>query len=168
LKLENLKEALGDATKTTAMIFLIIATAMVFGYFLGISRIPVNVSDFLLGLNVPRIYILIGILIMYIIAGFFIDMIAFAFLTLPIIFPAVLALGYDPLWFGVITVHMFEVALITPPFGLNLFIIRGMTGIPMGEIIRGVIWFSVMDIVTLATYVAFPQLATWLPSMMGR
>jgi len=168
LKLENLKEALGDATKTTAMIFLIIATAMVFGYFLGISRIPTNVSDFLLGLNVPRIYILIGILIMYIIAGFFIDMIAFAFLTLPIIFPAVLALGYDPLWFGVITVHMFEVALITPPFGLNLFIIRGMTGIPMGEIIRGVIWFSVMDIVTLATYVAFPQLATWLPSMMGR
>ncbi len=166
LKIESFKEALMDATKTTAMIFLIIATAMVFGNFLGISRIPTTVSDFLLGLNVPRIYILMGILVMYVIAGFFIDMLAFAFLTLPIIFPAIQALGYDPLWFGVITVHMFEVALVTPPFGLNLFIIRGMTGIPMGEIIRGVGWFVAMDIVTLASYVAFPQLATWLPSMM--
>ena len=166
LKFGNFKEALDDATKTTAMIFLIIATAMVFGYFLGISRIPANLSDFLLGLDVPRVYILMGILIMYVIAGFFIDMLAFAFLTLPIIFPAIVALGYDPLWFGVITVHMFEVALITPPFGLNLFIIKGMTGIPMGDIIRGVIWFSVMDLVTLATYVIFPQVATWLPSLM--
>ena len=78
-----------------------------FGSFLGISRIPPNLSDFLLGLNVPRIYILFGILPMYIVAGFFIDMLAFAFLTLPITFPAIKALGYDPLWFGVITVHMF-------------------------------------------------------------
>jgi len=70
--------------------------SMVFGYFLGISRIPAELSDFLLGLNVPRVVILIGILIMYIIAGFFIDMIAFAFLTLPVIFPAIEALGYDP------------------------------------------------------------------------
>lgn len=166
LKFKTLKEALTDATKTTAMIFLIIATAMVFGCFLGISRVPTTVSDFLLGLQVPRIYILMGILLMYVIAGFFIDMLAFAFLTLPIIFPAIQALGYDPLWFGVITVHMFEVALVTPPFGLNLFIIRGMTGVPMGEIIRGVSWFVAMDMVTLASYVAFPQLATWLPSMM--
>jgi len=166
LSLGSLKDALTDATKTTAMIFIIIATAMVFGSFLGISRIPANLSDFLLGLNVPRIYILFGILLMYIVAGFFIDMLAFAFLTLPIIFPAIKALGYDPLWFGVITVHMFEVALITPPFGLNLFIIRGMTGISMGEIIQGIVWFVAMDMVTLASYVAFPQLATWLPGLM--
>ena len=95
--------------------------------------------------------ILFGVLVLYIIAGCFIDMLAFAFLTLPVIFPVIKALGYDPIWFGVITTHMFEVALITPPFGLNLFIIRSI--VPdksMKEIIQGVGWFVAMDMVTLA------------------
>jgi tripartite ATP-independent transporter DctM subunit len=167
LKLKEIREAVRESTQTTAMIFLIIATALLFGYFLGISRIPAAVSDYIVGLEVHRIVVLMGILLMYIVAGFFIDMLAFAFLTLPIIFPSIVALGYDPLWFGVITVHMFEVALITPPFGLNLFIIRGMVPeTSMGEIIQGVLWFAVMDIVTLAIYVMFPQVATWLPSLM--
>ena len=156
-----------DSTKTASMIFLIIAAAFLFGYFMGISRIPTNLSDFIVGLPVPPIVILMGVLLLYIIAGMFIDMLAFAFLTLPIIFPAMMAIGYDPIWFGVITVHMFEVALITPPFGLNLFIIRGI--VPdksMKEIIGGVGWFVAMDMVTLAIYVAFPRVATWLPSLM--
>jgi C4-dicarboxylate transporter, DctM subunit len=167
LKIADVREAVRDSTQTTAMIFLIIATALLFGYFLGISRIPAAVSDLIVGLNVHRLVILMGILLMYIIAGFFIDMLAFAFLTLPIVFPSITALGYDPLWFGVITVHMFEVALITPPFGLNLFIIRGMVPeASMGEIIQGVLWFAAMDVVTLIIYVMFPQVATWLPSLM--
>ena len=126
------------------------------------------VSDSLVGLQVPRVVILLGILTMYAVAGTFINMLAFAFLTLPIIFPAVVALGYDPLWFGVLTVHMFEIAAITPPFGMNLFILRGLVpDATMGDIMRGVIWFSVMDFVTLALYVTFPQLATWLPGLMS-
>jgi TRAP-type C4-dicarboxylate transport system permease large subunit len=111
--------------------------------------------------------ILFGVLVLYIIAGMFIDMLAFAFLTLPVIFPVIKGLGYDPIWFGVITVHMFEVALITPPFGLNLFIIRSI--VPdksMKEVIEGVSWFVAMDMIILAIYVAFPQVATWLPSLM--
>ena len=87
--------------------------------------------------------------------------------TSAIIFPAIVKIGYDPIWFGVITVHMFEVALITPPFGLNLFLMRGI--IPdksMKEVIQGIGWFVVMDIVTLSIYIAFPQVATWLPSLM--
>ena len=164
---KSIHEALVDSAKTAGMIFLIIAAAMLFGYFLGISRIPANVSDYIVGLEVHRFVILLGILLMYVVAGFFIDMLAFAFLTLPIVFPVITALEYDPLWFGVITVHMFEVSLITPPFGLNLFILRGMVpGISMRETIQGVMWFFVMDMVTLAMYVAFPQLATWLPSLM--
>jgi tripartite ATP-independent transporter DctM subunit len=167
IKWENIKEALRDTIKTTAMIFLIIATALLFGYFLGISRIPAMVSDFIIGLHVHRFWILLGVMILYIIAGCFIDMLAFAFLTLPIIYPSIVALGYDPLWFGVLTVHMFEMSLITPPFGLNLFILRGMVPeMTMGEIIQGVWWFIVMDLVTLAIYLTFPQLATWLPSLM--
>lgn len=167
LKLKNFLEAITESTQTTAMIFLIIATAMVFAYFLGVTRIPAQISDFILGLQVPRLVILLGVLIMNIIAGMFVDMLAFTFLTLPIIFPAMMALGYNPLWYGVITVFMFELALITPPFGLNLFILRGMVpGITMGDVIRGSFPFMLMDLVILAIYVAFPQLSTWLPSMM--
>jgi TRAP-type C4-dicarboxylate transport system permease large subunit len=140
---------------------------MIFAHFMGVSRIPAALSDFLMDLKVPRILILLGVLIMYIIAGMFIDMLAFAFLTLPIIYPAMMALGYDPLWFGVITVLQFELALITPPFGLNLFILRGMIpGITMREVIQGAFPFMLMDLVILGIYVAFPQLATWLPSLM--
>lgn len=167
LTLGNFRDAVMDSTKTAAMIFLIIATAFLFSYFMGISRIPSNLSDFIVGLPVPPIVILMGVLLLYIIAGMFIDMLAFAFLTLPIIFPAIVAIGYDPIWFGVITAHMFEVALITPPFGLNLFIIRSI--VPdknMKEVIAGVGWFIAMDMVILAIYVAFPQVATWLPSLM--
>ena len=167
LKFRNFLEAIMESTKTTAMIFLIIAAAMVFGNFLGISRIPVMVSDFILGLQMPRFFVLLGVLILYIVAGMFIDMLAFAFLTLPIIYPAITALGYDPLWFGVITVFMFELALITPPFGLNLFILRGMVpGIAMGDVIRGAFPFILIDVVILAIYVGFPKLSTWLPSLM--
>ena len=167
LAARKFRDAVTDSTKTTAMIFLIIATAFLFSYFMGISRIPANISEYIVALEVPRIVILIGVLLLYIIAGMFIDMLAFAFLTLPVIFPVIKALGYDPIWFGVITVHMFEVALITPPFGLNLFIIRSI--VPdksMREIIEGVGWFVAMDMVILAIYVAFPQVATWLPSLM--
>ena len=157
-----------ECTKTTGMIFLIFAGALLFGFFLGISDIPTLVSDFIVGLQVPRFVILLGVLLMYAIAGTFINMLAFAFLTLPIIFPAIVALGYDPIWFGVLTVHMFEIAAITPPLGLNLFIISGIVSdASMSDIIRGIVWFSVMDFVTLALYVIFPQLATWLPSLMS-
>jgi len=167
LTVRNFRDAVMDSTKTAAMIFLIIATAFLFSYFMAISRIPSNLSETIVGLDVPRWVILFGVLVLYIIAGMFIDMLAFAFLTLPVIFPVIKALGYDPIWFGVITVHMFEVALITPPFGLNLFIIRSI--VPdksMREIIEGVGWFVAMDFVILGIYVAFPQVATWLPSLM--
>lgn len=169
LKWGNLKTALMDSAKTTGTIFLIVSSALLFGYFLGISRIPDAVSSFLSALEVPRLVILIGILLMYVVAGFFIDMLPFAFLTLPIIFPTIVKLGYDPLWFGVITVHMFEMGLVTPPFGLNLFIIRGMVSdeqVSMRDVISGVSWFIVVDLITLVMYVAFPCLATWLPNQM--
>jgi C4-dicarboxylate transporter DctM subunit len=167
LTMQNFKEAIMESTKTTAMILLIIGTAMVFGVFLGISRIPANMSDYLMVLKVPRLVVLIGVIIMYIIAGMFMDMIAFCFLTLPIIFPAVVALGYDPIWFGVVIEVLCELALITPPFGLNLFILRGMIpGITMGDVIRGSFPFMFMYLVTLTLMIIFPGLATWLPSLM--
>lgn len=167
LTFQNFKEAIMDSTKTTAMILLILAAATVFGVFLGISRIPAFMSDLLLEAEVPRLAVLIGVIIMYIIAGMFMDMIAFTFLTLPIIYPAIIALGYDPIWFGVVVVVLCELALITPPFGLNLFILRGMIpGVTMGDVIRGSIPFMFMYVVTVILMIIFPGIATWLPSLM--
>ena len=163
----NLKECLFETVRTTGSILLVIAGAFIFTYFMGISRIPTTTSEFLTALNVPGIVIIIGIMVMYIILGSFMDVVPALFLTLPIIFPTVEALGYSPIWFGVLIVHIVEVGMITPPFGINLFILRGV--IPeakSAEVIRGVIPFIITDIFTLAIYIAFPQVALFLPSMM--
>lgn len=168
LKWKDLSEVLVGTSRTTGMVFLIIACAFVLGYFLGISRLPTQVSLFLTELAVPRLFILLGIMVMYIILGFFLDMIAAMFLTLPIIMPAIVNLGYDPIWFGVIMVHLCEVALITPPFGLNLFVMKGvLPDANLREIIAGIWPFFLVDMITLAIYIAFPQLSLFLPQMMG-
>ena len=165
----NFKECLMDVARTTGMVFLIIACAFIFGRFLAISRLPVTMSEIIVGLEVHRLWILIGVMVMYVILGFFLDMIAAMFITLPVIFPAIIDLGYDPIWFGVLMVHLCEVALITPPFGLNLFILKGtLPEVDLNEVIRGIVPFFFADLVTLAIYIAFPQLALFLPSkMMG-
>jgi tripartite ATP-independent transporter DctM subunit len=167
LTFKNFQEAVLDTTRTTAMIFLIVATALVLCNFLGISRLPAVTSDFITQLQVPRVVIFAGVVLLYIIAGCFMDMIAFMFLTMPIIFPAIKALGYDPLWFGVIIVILCELALITPPFGMNLFILRAMIpGITMGDVIRGSFPFMITYIGVVIIMAIFPELATWLPSFM--
>jgi C4-dicarboxylate transporter, DctM subunit len=167
LTFHNFVEAVMDSTKTTAMIFLIVATAMVFANFMAISRIPALASDVIMGLQVPRVVVLLGVIILYIIAGCFMDMTAFMLLTMPIIFPAMMALGYDPLWFGVVIVILCELALITPPFGLNLFILRAMVPeIPMGDVIRGSFPFMLTYVAVVILCCLFPGLATWLPGLM--
>ncbi|MFH2133173.1 MAG: TRAP transporter large permease subunit [bacterium] len=169
LNLTNFKECLIDVARTTGMVFLIIASAFMFGRLLAVSRIPVTMSEVLVGSDVPRFWILMGVMLMYLVMGFFIDMLAAMFITLPVIFPAIVGLGYDPIWFGVLMVHLCEVALITPPFGLNLFILKGtMPGIDLKEVIQGIFPFFIVDLITLALYIAFPQIALYLPSkMMG-
>ena len=167
LTLKNFLEAILDSTKTTAMIFLIIASALVLCNFLGISRLPAVSSDYIMNLLVPRVLILTGVVILYIIAGCFMDMTSFMLLTMPIIFPTMMALGYDPLWFGVIIVVLCELALITPPFGYNLFILRAMVpGITMGDVIRGSFPFMITYVAVVIILTFFPALATWLPSFM--
>lgn len=163
----DLRACLLEATKTTGSIFFILIGAFMFGYFLSICRIPFMVCDFLVTLDAPPMVVLIGILMFYILLGFVMDELAALFLTLPIIFPAVVQLGFDPIWFGVLMAHVQEVGLITPPYGINIFVIKSV--IPeskTGEIIRGISWFLLVDMVTLAMYIAFPQLSLFLPSLM--
>ena len=166
-KWNMLKEALIDTMKTTSMVFLIVGSAFIFGYFLGITRIPAKLSEFLVNLPVAPIVILIGIVIMYLILGMFVDMMAAMFLTLPIIFPAILNLGFDPIWFGVLLVFLAEVSLVTPPFGISLFIIKGT--IPesrLEDVMKGSIPFVVADLVIIALLILFPEIVTFLPSLM--
>ena len=163
----NLKMGLLETVRTTGSIFLVVAGAFIFTYFMAISRIPATASEALTSLNVPGIVVIIGIMIMYILLGCVMDVVPALFFTLPIIFPAVVNLGYSPIWFGVLIAHMVEMGMITPPFGMNLFILRGV--IPDAkwhEVIRGVAPFVLADLITLTLYLAFPQLALFLPNMM--
>ncbi len=163
-----LKESLIETLKTTSMVFFIVVSSMIFGYFLGITRIPNLLSDFLTGLPVAPIWIIIGIVVLYLILGMFIDMISAMFLTLPILFPTVVSLGYDPIWFGVLMVFLTEIALVTPPLGLSLFVIKG--AVPQStlkDVIQGSLPFVIVDLVILAVLIALPQISLFLPNLMN-
>ncbi len=160
-------QSLLDAAKVTGTIFLIISGAFIFGYFLAITRIPTLVSEFITGLPISPIGILLAVMIMYLIIGMFVDMVAALFITLPVIFPAMMKLGFDPIWFGVLIVMQCEIALISPPFGLSLFIVKGVVkDVTMGEVIRGIFPFFIVDLIVLGLYIAFPRIALFLPQMM--
>jgi len=163
----GLSAAFLDTAKTTSMLYLILVGAYIFGYLLTITRLPAELSGLLTSLDVPRWVILISIIIFYLIIGMFMDMVPAMFITLPLLYPTVVKLGYDPIWFGVLIVQLGEISLLTPPFGLNLIIIKGlMEEVEMTEIIRGVSPFIFGAIVTLAIYIAFPELVLFLPNMM--
>lgn len=165
--LNVLKNSITQTIKTTSMVFLIVSCAFIFGYFLGITRIPTEMSNFLVSLEVHRMVILIAIVIMFLILGMFMDMLAVMFLTLPIILPSIIALGFDPIWFGVLIVFLAEVSLVTPPFGISLFIIKGtIPDSDLTDIIRGSIPFVVSDFVIIALLIIFPEIITFLPDLM--
>ena len=124
-------------------------------------------SEYIADLNVSPMIILIIIMAFYVILGAFMDALSTLIITIPIVFPAIISLGFDPIWFGVLITITMEVALVSPPYGLNLFMMQAtVPGIRMAELYRGVIWFIVFDILTLALMMAFPQLSLWLPGMM--
>ena len=167
LSWENFKLALLDTGRATVMIFSIIVGVLIFVRFLALTGLPVAFSEAVLAMPVPPILILIGMLGMFVFLGMFLDLIGMMLLALPIIFPAVIALGYDPIWFGVIVVKMGEICLITPPVGLNVYVVNSVApDIPSQEIFMGIIPFLLMDFVTLAFLIAFPKITLFLPSLM--
>ena len=161
---EGLKKSLTDATKTTAMIMLLVAVAMVFGRFIAVSRLPFEIASFVTSLTLPPIVVMIMILIVYFILGCFIDALALILLTIPIFFPVVTGvLGYDPIWFGVIVVLVVAMGVISPPVGMNVFIVKGVAGdFPIEVIYKGVWPFLVAIAACVAILIAFPQIATFL------
>ena len=167
MRTKELKDALFETAKLTVMIFSIIWGVLVFVRFLGFSGLPEAFAEWILGLPLPPTAIIILILCGYAILGMFMDAIGMLLLTLPVVFPAVIGLGYDPIWFGIIVVKMVELCLITPPIGLNCYVVNGVRpDIPLSDVFRGIGPFFVADVLTVALFIAFPWLITWLPQTM--
>ena len=167
LSRKQIREALLQATRTAAAVFTVLIGALLFGYFLTITETPQKVTEFLTGLGVGRYGVLALIMVMYLALGCLMDAMAMIILTVPIIFPVVTALGFDPIWFGVIIVMTVELGLIHPPVGMNVFVIKSVVKeISFTTIFKGVIPFVVTDIIRLVILIAFPVIALYLPSRM--
>lgn len=152
---------------TTATVMLILIAAHMINPFLALSHIPQALGEFLIGLNLPPLAILGLILLTYMVLGCFLEGFAMLVLTLPIFFPIITQLGFDPIWFGVLVVLTLEMGLISPPVGVNVFIVKSVVPhVPLGTIFRGVMPFWGAMILTLILLVAFPQIALILPNTM--
>ena len=168
LTLANLRISLAQTVQTTAMVFLILIGAHIFGYFLTISQIPDQLSMLAAQWGFNKFVVLALIVFAYIIMGCFMEGLALMVLTIPIVYPMVTELGFNPIWFGVIITLVMEMSLITPPVGINVFIISGIVkDVPMYEIFRGVIPFWCAMLVCLILLILFPQIALWLPQTMS-
>lgn len=170
LSWEGLKKSLFDTTKTTAMIMLLVAGSAVFGRFMAVSRVPFELASWTASLDLPAFAVMGFILLIYLVLGCFIDALALVLLTIPIFYPiAVETLGYDPIWFGVIIVLVVAMGVITPPVGMNVYIIKGIVpDVPLEIIFKGIWPFLLAIIVCLVILIAFPQIATLLPGMLTK
>ncbi len=167
ITMTSLLQCLLNAAKTTAMIFLILIGAEIFTYFLSASKLPMLLANFMSSLPVHRYVILLAILVVYLILGCVLDGIAMIALTIPIFFPVIQSLDFDPIWFGVVIVIILEIGLITPPVGLNVFVIRGVAeDVPMNTIFRGIWPFLIASIIAIIIIIFIPAIATYLPSHM--
>lgn len=166
---ENLRSALEETARLTVMIFALIWGILIFVRFLGYAGLPQAFAEWIVELPFPPIIIMIGILLGYAVLGMFMDAIGMLLLTLPVVYPAVIALGYDPIWFGIIVVKMCEVCLITPPVGLNCYVVAAVRrDIPLGDVFRGIAPFFVADVATIGLFLAFPGIILWLPSLINQ
>jgi tripartite ATP-independent transporter DctM subunit len=161
--------SLFEAVRVSVMVLFLVAGANVFSYFLALSTIPMEVSTWIVGLGVSKYAILAIIVLIYLLLGCFLDAISMMILTLPVIFPMVLQLGFDPIWFGVVCVLMMGAGLITPPMGLCVFTVASIAkDAPLEEVFKGALPFLTAILFVTFLITLYPQIALFLPSMMGR
>lgn len=167
LSWENFLKSIYDTLKTSCMVIMLVAGATIFGHFLALTRIPMEGANLVASLAWPSWAVIAVICLIYLVGGCFIDALALITLTIPIFYPIVSNLGYDLVWFGVIIVLITQLGIITPPVGVNVYIVKGIDpDIPLEEIFIGVIPFVIALIVGIAILVAFPQIATVLPDLI--
>ena len=158
-----------ETARTTSLIFAIIAGVLIYVHFLGFTGMPAAVAEWIVGLEMSPTLVLICILALYLVLGMFLDGIGMLLLTVPIILPTIKQLGIDPIVFGVLVVRMVEIGLITPPVGLNVYVLKGVAkGVSMGDMFKGCGWFVFVDLINVAILIAFPSIILLIPSTMIR
>lgn len=167
ITLNSLSSILLQTVRTTALVFLILIGAFIFSPFLALTHVSSNLIEALIGLELARYAILSLILVVYIILGMFLEGFAMLVLTIPIVHPLILTLGFDPIWFGVLIVIVLEMGLISPPVGVNVYVVKGVAeDVQMSQIFMGILPFWVAMGVGLVILIAFPQIALFLPRTM--
>jgi len=167
LSLRNAGRALVNAARVSCMIAFIILGAHIFGYFFTLTQTTTAIANWIGGLDVSSYMILLVILVIYLILGCFLDQIAILILTVPVMLPVVVALGFDPIWFGVMVVMVAEVGMITPPLGLNVFVVARYTGQPVHEIFAGILPFFLCMLGMVLLLGLMPEIVLWLPNQMS-
>ena len=161
-------ESLVEALRTSVAIYTILIGAILFGYFLAITQTPQKITAWLVGLDIGAYPTLALILIFFLLLGCILDAMAMIILLVPIVFPVITQLGFDPIWFGIIVVMTVELGLITPPVGMNVFVINSIArDVPLQKVFRGVIPFVAVDIIRLILLVAVPSIVLFLPMTMN-
>jgi len=161
------QEALRGAAVSTSSIFMAVLGLLVFSVFLAYTRLPIDMAEAIAGLEVSRYIVLSLIMLLYIFLGMFFEPLGMMVLTLPVVFPVIVALGFDPVWFGVITIKTAEIGMVTPPVGMNVYVMKAtVPEVHLGDIFKGILAFIPCDLVVLALLVAYPQIALILPNSM--
>ena len=159
--------SLAETTRTSCMVMMIITGAVIFGHFMAVTRVPYDLANWIAGLPVPKHAVMSLIILVYLLGGCFMDALGMVILTIPIFFPVAVALGFDPIWFGVVIVLITEMGVITPPVGINVYVVYGITkDVPLGTIFRGVLPMLAALIICTLVILFFPQIALFLPSLM--
>lgn len=168
LNKNTLLDTFKDAGVTTSVIFIIVIGGIIFARFLTYTGLVASLSEYLLGLSLAPYLYLLSFAAIYIILGMLIDPIAIMVMTLPVMFPVMVGAGYDPVWLGVIAIKLAEISLITPPVGLNVYVVRSASPIPLTleDVFAGVTPFLLLDFITLGLLIAFPQIVLFLPNLM--
>jgi C4-dicarboxylate transporter, DctM subunit len=162
-----LTQVLVESARTTAMLFTLIIAATIFANFVNFTSMPGDLKDWIVGLKVSPVMIITAMMLIYVVLGTVMEELTMVLLTIPLFFPIVTALGFDPVWFGVLIVMIVQIGLISPPVGMNMFVINTLLPkVGLGKIFRGCWPFTVVMVAVLALLIAFPQLSMWLPSLM--
>jgi tripartite ATP-independent transporter DctM subunit len=162
------KESLLSTTSTTAMILIIVVGAIIFNKFVAITRLPFALAEWTVSLDMPPLAIMGLIICIYLVGGCFMDALGLILLTVPIFFPVATKLGFDPIWFGIIITRVSEIGVITPPVGMNVYIIKGVApDVPLFTIFRGIVPFLIADVIAVLLLLMIPQITLWLPSIVS-
>ncbi|MCK4533971.1 MAG: TRAP transporter large permease [Syntrophobacterales bacterium] len=168
LTMKGFIASLSETTRISCMILVIVAGATIFGHFLAVTRIPFDIARGVSEIQLPRYAVMLIIIMVYLVGGCVIDALALIMLTIPIFYPVVLFLGYDPIWFGVIIVLVTQIGVITPPVGINVYVVSGVArDVPLEVIFKGVVPFLAALIIGTLLLIPFPQIALFLPGLMG-